>query len=99
MRVFSKKNLELKNPAGSEKVRLRTMEFANLPEWAVKDPLFLWAKAEGSLEVMGEDKPVKSKTQVKREALPKEQRETMPKEQPEQPEGQQLPQAPEVTES
>lgn len=91
MRVFSKKNLELKNPAGSEKVRLRTMEFANLPEWAVKDPLFLWAKAEGSLEVMGEDKPVKSKTQVKREALPKEQ--------PEQPEGQQLPQAPEVTES
>lgn len=72
MRVFSKKNLEFKNPAGSEKVRLRTMEFANLPEWAVKDPLFLWAKAEGSLEVMGEDKPVKSKTQAKRETIQKE---------------------------
>lgn len=89
MRVFSKKNLEFKNPAGSEKVRLRTMEFTNLPEWAAKDPLFLWAKAEGSLEVMGEDKPVKSKTQVKREALPKEQ--------PEQQEDQQLPQSPEGT--
>lgn len=73
MRVFSKKNLEFKNPAGSEKVRLRTMEFANLPEWAVKDPLFMWAKAEGSLEVLGEDKPaVKSKSQAKRESVAKE---------------------------
>lgn len=89
MRVFSKKNLEFTNPGSGEKVRLRTMEFANLPEWAAKDPLFLWAKAEGSLEVMGEDKPVKSKTQVKREALPKEQ--------PEQQEDQQLPQSPEGT--
>ena len=45
MRVFSKKNLEFSNPGSGEKVRLRTMEFANLPEWAAKDPLFLWAKA------------------------------------------------------
>lgn len=73
MRVFSKKNLEFSNPGNGEKVRLRTMEFANLPEWAAKDPLFLWAKAEGSLEVMGEDKPAaKSKSQVKREAVQKE---------------------------
>lgn len=73
MRVFSKKNLEFSNPGSGEKVRLRTMEFANLPEWAAKDPLFLWAKAEGSLEVMGEDKPaVKSKSQVKRETVQKE---------------------------
>lgn len=72
MRVFSKKNLEFMNPGNGEKVRLRTMEFANLPEWAAKDPLFLWAKAEGSLEVMGEDKPTKSKSQVKREAVQKE---------------------------
>lgn len=90
MRVFSKKNLEFKNPASSEKVRLRAMEFANLPEWAAKDSLFLWAKAEGSLEVMGEDKPAaKSKSQVKREALPKEQQE--------QQESQQMPKAPEGT--
>ena len=73
MRVFSKKNLEFTNPGSGEKVRLRTMEFANLPEWVAKDPLFLWAKAEGSLEVMGEDKPAaKSKSQVKREAVQKE---------------------------
>lgn len=90
MRVFSKKNFEFSNPANGEKIRLRTMEFANLPEWAAKDPLFLWAKAEGSLEVMGEDKSAKSKSQAKRE--------TIPKEQPDQQEGQQLPQAPEGTE-
>lgn len=72
MKVFSKKNFEFANPANSEKVRLKTMEFANLPEWAAKDPLFLWAKAEGSLEVMGEDKPAKSKSQAKREAIQKE---------------------------
>lgn len=82
MRVFSKKNLEFTNPGSGEKVRLRTMEFANLPEWAAKDPLFLWAKAEGSLEVMGEDKPIaKSKSQVKREAV---QKETAPEKEHEQ---------------
>lgn len=73
MRVFSKKNLEFAHPTNGEKVRLRTMEFANLPEWAAKDPLFLWAKAEGSLEVLGEEKPaVKSKSQAKRESVAKE---------------------------
>lgn len=67
MRIFSKKNFEFANPANGEKIRLKTMEFANLPEWAAKDPLFLWAKAEGSLEVFGEDKAGKSKGKVKKE--------------------------------
>ena len=93
MRVFSKKNLEFSNPGSGEKVRLKTMEFANLPEWAAKDPLFLWAKAEGSLEVMGEDKPAaKGKSQVQREAVQKEtdpekEREQQKSQEPNKPDG------------
>ena len=93
MRVFSKKNLEFSNPGSGEKVRLKTMEFANLPEWAAKDPLFLWAKAEGSLEVMGEDKPAAiGKSQVKREAVqkvtdPEKEREQQKSQEPNKPDG------------
>lgn len=60
MRVFSKKNFEFINPETKEKVRLRNMEFDNVPEWVQVDPLFTWAQQEGSLEVLGEDKPAKT---------------------------------------
>lgn len=57
MRVFSKKKFEFTNSETGDKAKIDIAEFGNLPEWVNGDPLFLWAKAEGSLEVFGEDKP------------------------------------------
>lgn len=57
MRVFSKKKLTFINPKTKEQASVKPFTFSNLPDWASLDPLFDWAKEEGSLEVFGEDKP------------------------------------------
>ncbi len=57
MRVFSKKNFTFTNPESKETTSVKALTFSNLPEWVQRDPLFGWAKKEGSLEVFGEDKP------------------------------------------
>lgn len=73
MRVFSKKKMTFTNPETKEKASVEPLVFFNLPDWVSLDPLFGWAKKEGSLEVFGEDKPeVKSKSQARREAVQKE---------------------------
>lgn len=57
MRVFSKKRMTFTNPETKEKASVEPLVFFNLPDWVNLDPLFGWAKKEGSLEVFGEDKP------------------------------------------
>ncbi len=57
MRVFSKKNFTFTNPESKEKASVKALVFSNLPDWVQHDPLFGWAKQEGSMEVFGEDKP------------------------------------------
>lgn len=56
MRVFSKKNFTFTNPESKEKASVKALVFSNLPDWVQHDPLFGWAKQEGSLEVFGEDR-------------------------------------------
>lgn len=50
MRVFTKKTLEFKNRETGKTVRTPVLDFCDLPEWAIKDPLYGWAKADGDLE-------------------------------------------------
>lgn len=57
MRVFSKKNFTFTNPESKEKASVKALVFSNLPDWVQRDPLFSWAKKEGSLEIFGKDKP------------------------------------------
>lgn len=55
IRVISKKNIAFRNPANrDEQVVVRPFEFATLPDWAEKDPMFGWAVKDGALEVSKE---------------------------------------------
>ena len=52
MRVFTKKAFKFVQTPGGEFVTTKALSFTDLPDWVVKDPLFSWAKAEGSIEVI-----------------------------------------------
>ena len=55
IRVISKKNIAFRNPANrDEQINVRPFEFATLPDWAEKDPMFGWALKDGILEVRKE---------------------------------------------
>lgn len=55
-RVFTKKRLAFKNRSSNETANTPMLDFCDLPDWAVKDPLYQWAKASGDLEELGEKK-------------------------------------------
>ena len=50
MRIFTKKSFEFKNAAG-EKVVTQPLSFADVPDWAAKDPIFSWGKKDGDIIV------------------------------------------------
>ena len=55
IKVICKKNIAFRNPANrDESVTVRPFEFATLPDWAEKDPMFGWAVKDGILEVSKE---------------------------------------------
>ena len=66
-RVFAKKRLEFKNRLTNDTAATSMLDFCDLPDWAVKDPLYQWAKASGDLEELGEKKAAKSRSQERRE--------------------------------
>ena len=52
MRVFTKKAFKFVRTPGGEFVTTKALNFADLPDWVVNDPMFGWAKSEGSIEVI-----------------------------------------------
>ena len=55
IKVIAKKNIAFRNPANrDEQINVRPFEFATLPDWAEKDPMFGWAVKDGILEVSKE---------------------------------------------
>lgn len=50
MRIFTKKAFEFKNADG-EKVVTRPLDFADVPDWVVNDPIFGWGKKDGDITV------------------------------------------------
>ena len=70
-RVFAKKRLEFKNRDTGDTTATSILDFCDLPDWAVKDPLYQWAKASGDLGELNEKKAARSKSQERREAIQK----------------------------
>ena len=58
-RVFAKKRLEFKNRDTGDTAATSILDFCDLPDWAMKDPLYQWAKASGDLEELTEKKAVR----------------------------------------
>ena len=58
-RIFTKKAFVFVNPETKEEVKTKALDFAEVPYWAAKDPMFGWAKADGDLEIIGTDKKAK----------------------------------------
>jgi len=59
VRVFSKRTFEFTRReekdglmAAVEVARTGTLDFFDLPDWAVSDPLFKWAQQDGDIEVI-----------------------------------------------
>lgn len=52
MRVFTKKAFKFVRTPGGEFVTTKALNFTDLPDWVVNDPMFGWARAEGSIEVI-----------------------------------------------
>ena len=75
MRVFAKKRLEFKNRDTGATAATSILDFCDLPDWAVKDPLYQWAKASGDLEELNEKKAARSKSQERREVTQKSESE------------------------
>lgn len=55
IRVVSKKSLGFRNIDDNSIVTVRPLVFAELPDWVVNDPLYRWATADGTLEVVEPD--------------------------------------------
>jgi hypothetical protein len=50
MQIFTKKAFEFKNATG-EKVVTRPLDFADVPNWVKKDPIFAWGVKDGDIRV------------------------------------------------
>lgn len=57
IRAIAKKKLGFRNTETGEIVTASPYEYATLPDWVVKDPMYKWALQDGSLEVVKADKP------------------------------------------
>lgn len=55
IRVVSKKSLGFRNIDDNSIVTVRPLVFAELPDWVINDPLYRWATADGTLEVVEPD--------------------------------------------
>lgn len=82
IKVISKKNIAFRNPANrDEQINVRPFEFATLPDWAEKDPMFGWAIKDGILEVSKET-IVAAKEPAKEEPEPKPAKKVVRKKKP-----------------
>lgn len=52
MFLFSRKALGFRNPDTNEIVYVRQGDVTEVPDWVAHDPLYKWAKAEGSIDVI-----------------------------------------------
>jgi hypothetical protein len=55
MRIFSKKALQFDHPKGADaasSVVVQVGSFASVPDWVAESTMFMWAKADGDVEVI-----------------------------------------------
>lgn len=63
VRVFAKKAIGFRNHETNQIIPVRALDFAELPDWVTQDPMFDWAKADGTIDVIDSPKFTKSPAQ------------------------------------
>lgn len=64
VRIFAKKAIGFRNHETNQVVPVRALDFAELPDWVTQDPMFDWAKADGTIDVIDSAGPKIAKTPV-----------------------------------
>lgn len=62
VRVFAKKAIGFRNHETNQIIPVRALDFAELPDWVTQDPMFDWAKADGTIDVIEGAGPKIAKT-------------------------------------
>lgn len=52
VRIFAKKAIGFRNHETNQVIPVRALDFAELPDWVTQDPMFDWAKADGTIDVI-----------------------------------------------
>lgn len=55
VKLVSRKKIGFRNPETKEILTANPHDFVTLPDWVKKDPLYEWAKEDGTIEVVGDD--------------------------------------------
>lgn len=63
VRVFAKKAIGFRNHETNQIIPVRALDFAELPDWVTQDPMFDWAKADGTIDVIDGPKIAKMEPQ------------------------------------
>lgn len=62
VRVFAKKAIGFRNHETNQIIPVRALDFAELPDWVTLDPMFDWAKSDGTIDVIEGAGPKIAKT-------------------------------------
>lgn len=62
VRIFAKKAIGFRNHETNQVIPVRALDFAELPDWVTQDPMFDWAKADGTIDVIDGAGPKIAKT-------------------------------------
>lgn len=62
VRIFSRKAIGFRNHDTNQVITVRALDFAELPDWVEKDPMFGWAKADSTIDVIDGSGPKTEKT-------------------------------------
>ena len=66
VRLIAKKRLAFRNPEDQTFKTVMPGVFETCPDWVKKDPMFQWAKQDGSIQV-ADEAPVVAKAPAKKE--------------------------------
>lgn len=70
VRIFAKKAIGFRNHETNQVIPVRALDFAELPDWVTQDPMFDWAKADGTIDVIEGAGPKIAKTPVEGASTP-----------------------------
>lgn len=70
VRIFAKKAIGFRNHETNQVIPVRALDFAELPDWVTQDPMFDWAKADGTIDVIEGAGPKIAKTPVEGASAP-----------------------------
>ena len=70
VRIFAKKAIGFRNHETNQVIPVRALDFAELPDWVTQDPMFDWAKADGTIDVIDGAGPKIAKTPVEGASAP-----------------------------